>query len=158
MSIHTGKAHLLEYLWKAAIETDQEIQSKFVQDFKWIYTDIFLQYSLTISHVAVIPAVHTYNWVRLPTVKLLFGRFISSEVSEWAEIFNTEFPAWRATVWVHPLTLPPLFPLQTIAISSAVNLFYSSNTLMEKNREEEGWLRGGSKNFKHWSGEAPCSL
>jgi len=34
MSIHTGKAHLLEYLWKAAIETDQEIQSKFVQDFK----------------------------------------------------------------------------------------------------------------------------
>lgn len=70
MSIHTSKAHLLEYLWKAAIETDQEIQSKFVQDFKWIYTDIFLQYSLTISHVAVIPAVHTYNWVRLSAVKL----------------------------------------------------------------------------------------
>lgn len=70
MSIRTSKAHLLEYLWKAAIETEQEIQSKFVQDFKWIYTDIFLQYSLTISHVAVIPAVRTHNWVRLSTVKL----------------------------------------------------------------------------------------
>lgn len=58
MSIRTSKAHLLEYLWKAAIETEQEIQSKFVQDFKWIYTDIFLQYSLPISHVAVIPALH----------------------------------------------------------------------------------------------------
>lgn len=34
MSIRTSKAHLLEYLWKAAIETDQELQSKFVQDFK----------------------------------------------------------------------------------------------------------------------------